>query len=244
MIATRVIAHRGASSLAPENTLPALAAAADAGARWVEIDAQVTADDIAVVFHDERLERCTNGRGVVTASRWVEIKGLDAGSWFAPRFRDARIPRLEDALDLCRDRDLGVNLELKLNTPSRMEALVAGVLAAVQRRPLRAAQLLLSAFEPRSLALCQTGAPALPRGLIVRRIPSDIDVQARALDLATLHPDHRRLRSTSLKAARDAGLEIYAWTVNAPKTATRLWQSGVEGVITDRPQALIQEAAR
>ncbi|PWG62973.1 glycerophosphodiester phosphodiesterase family protein [Spiribacter halobius] len=239
MLAASVIAHRGASAVAPENTLPALAAAADAGARWVEIDAQVVADGTAVVFHDERLERCSNGRGQLITAEWPALRHLDAGSWFAPAFARTPIPRLEDALDLCRERDLGLNLELKVSPGAQLDRLAEGTLAAVSRRPLAPGQLLLSSFEPQLLARCRQAKPALPRGLICRRVPQELATLAARLELSTLHPDHRRLTARAIAAAEAVGLELYAWTVNDATRARRWLQAGVAGVITDQPAALI-----
>ena len=105
----KIIAHRGASAEAPENTLAAFALAADLGAEGIEFDVQSTVDNELVILHDLTLDRTTNGHGATFDTRWSDIGSLDAGSWFSPRFKDERVPRLCDVLALD-----GLELELEL----------------------------------------------------------------------------------------------------------------------------------
>ncbi len=107
-----IIAHRGASGEFPENTLPAFAAAIEAGAQMCELDVQLTRDGAAVVIHDETVDRTTNGTGAVAAMSLAEIRRLDAGVKFGARFAGTRIPTLEEVLTLVRGR-CALNVELK-----------------------------------------------------------------------------------------------------------------------------------
>ncbi len=91
---TSVIAHRGASGNAPENTIASLRAAAQLGARWVEVDAKLTADDEVILFHDDILDRTTNSKGLVAETYSQKIKQLDAGGWFSSKFLGEKIPSL------------------------------------------------------------------------------------------------------------------------------------------------------
>src|SRR5512143_223381 len=106
-----VFAHRGASKMAPENTLPAFEAAVRSGADGVELDVQYSSDGQLVVIHDLTLEALTDGTGRVTAHTLRELRALDAGYHFSPEFAGTRIPVLDEVLDLLRDRLL-VNVEL------------------------------------------------------------------------------------------------------------------------------------
>jgi glycerophosphoryl diester phosphodiesterase len=108
-----VIAHRGASEQAPENTLAAFALAARLGADWFELDCQLTRDGEIMVLHDSTLERTTNGKGYLAAFDRKELKELDAGKWKGPRFAGERLPTLEEALLLARKEGIGVYIEIK-----------------------------------------------------------------------------------------------------------------------------------
>ena len=109
----RVIGHRGAAAVAPENTLASLRRAKELGAGWVEFDVKLTRDGAAVLIHDERLERTTDGRGEVARTTLAELRKLDAGAWFDPAFAGERVPTLGDALALCGELGLGINVEVK-----------------------------------------------------------------------------------------------------------------------------------
>lgn len=107
-----VIAHRGASAYAPENTLAAFALAAEMGADWFELDCRLTKDGHVALLHDNDLKRSTNGEGLFTEKTLAELKTLDAGSWFSPDFAGEPLPTLGEALDLAKDR-IGVYIEVK-----------------------------------------------------------------------------------------------------------------------------------
>src|SRR5262245_59418730 len=111
-----VIAHRGSSAVAPENTLAAVDLAIRAKAHRVEFDVQLTKDGVPVVLHDETLERTTNGKGRVRDRTYKEISKLDAGSWFHADFRGERLPTLDMVLELCRGK-IPVNVEIKSEDP-------------------------------------------------------------------------------------------------------------------------------
>lgn len=110
--AVAVIAHRGASAYAPENTLVAFEKAVEMGADWYELDCLLTKDDIVIVSHDGDLDRCTNGTGPVAAKSLAELKTLDAGSWFDARFAGEPMPTLVESLEMAKDR-IGVYVEIK-----------------------------------------------------------------------------------------------------------------------------------
>ena len=108
-----IAAHRGVSSLAPENTLSAFQKAAAMGCEWIEFDVQLTQDGSPVVIHDKTVERCTNGVGIVSEMTLKELKLLDAGSWFSKEFCNETIPTLEEVLSLAKKYNMSVNIELK-----------------------------------------------------------------------------------------------------------------------------------
>ncbi len=110
---TQLIAHRGASAIAPENTLAALEKAHEMGMAWVEADVRLTLDNEVIVFHDEKLDRCTNGQGLVKKTSYEIIAKLDAGSWFSDHYAGEKVPRLEQWLTVAAKLGLGIILDLK-----------------------------------------------------------------------------------------------------------------------------------
>ncbi len=108
-----VIGHRGASAYAPENTLASFALAKEMGADWFELDVSLTQDGHVIVIHDDKLERTTNGEGHVSDFTLADLKQLDAGTWKDPKFAGERLPLLSEALDLARERRIGVYIEIK-----------------------------------------------------------------------------------------------------------------------------------
>jgi len=110
-----LIAHRGYSAAAPENTLAAVRAAHQAGATWVELDVQLLKDDTPVIWHDGDVRRCSDGRGELANLTWQQAQQLDVGSWFGDRFAGEKMASLEAMLALLNELEMGVNLEIKVN---------------------------------------------------------------------------------------------------------------------------------
>ncbi|HKQ97182.1 MAG TPA: glycerophosphodiester phosphodiesterase family protein, partial [Candidatus Polarisedimenticolia bacterium] len=127
-----LIGHRGASAHAPENTLASFERALHDGADWIECDVRLSADDVPIILHDATLDRTTDGRGSAASLPLASILRLDAGSWFAPRFRGERVPMLAEVLALLDGRG-GINLELKIDEPGdRVRAAHARLALAVE----------------------------------------------------------------------------------------------------------------
>jgi len=230
-----VLAHRCGGKLAPENTLAGLALASTHACGGVEFDVMLSASGSPVLIHDETLERTTNGRGRVAETPDEILLALDAGSWFDRRFAGEPLPKLEAAATLCIALGLAVNLEIK---PSQgADKGTAEVVARRARELWAGAPVppLLSSFSEDALQVAATLAPELHRGLLVGAIPKDWLMRCRRLDAVALHVDHRHLDRTSIAAVRDAGLWVVTYTVNDPVRARRLFEWGVDCVITDRP---------
>ena len=108
-----VMAHRGFSSKAPENTMAAFTLALDAGAEGIELDVHLTKDGEVVVIHDHTLARTTNGTGLVADLTLAELQELDAGLWFSPEFKGERLPSLREVLELLKEHNVLLNVETK-----------------------------------------------------------------------------------------------------------------------------------
>jgi glycerophosphoryl diester phosphodiesterase len=235
-----VIGHRGAAALAPENTLAGFRAAAAAGARWVEFDVKLSADGVVVLMHDDTLDRTTDGSGAVAATPHAALAALDAGGWFGPTFRGERVPTLVETIAELARLGLGANIEIK-PCPGRAEATtraVADVVAAHWPDSLPAP--LISSFEPACLAVARDLSPALPRGLLVKRLASDWRDAVAALGCATVNLGRRHASTAAIAAVLAAGLELAVWTVNEADEAAALRAAGASAIITDRPDALVR----
>ena len=162
LIEPPVIGHRGAAGHAPENTLASLRAAAALGVRWVEFDAKLTGDGQVVLFHDETLERTTDGSGPVADMALEDLRALDAGGWFGEPFRGERIPTLSETLAVLGELKLGANVEIKPD-PGREEATgdtVARILAREWPRDLPPP--IVSSFKAEIPARGKDGGSGLP----------------------------------------------------------------------------------
>lgn len=232
----KVIAHRGASAAAPENTLAAFRRARDEGATWIECDVKLTADGRPVVFHDDTLDRTTDGQGPMADAPLSMVGALDAGGWFSPDFLGEPVPTLEETLDLLADLGMGANLEIK-PCPGR-ERETAEATVAVLRAYGGAVPVLLSSFSEPALAAAREAAPDVPRGLLVEALPEDWQARARALECVALHVDAAPLTADQVAAMRDAGYKVVVWTVNGESEARRLSDWGVDALITDAPQRI------
>lgn len=226
----RVIAHRCGGALAPENTLAGLRVAARMGVKAVEFDVMLSADGIPVLIHDDTLERTTDGQGIVAQHTLEALQTFDAGAKHHRAFAGERIPTLAQALTLCDELGLAVNLEIK-PAPGHDEATGATAAALAAAMPLKAG-ILLSSFSPLALTAAKGIEPELPRALLVEQIPADWREQM--VDCRALHvsrtADRERMREVVA-----AGVPLACYTVNEPVEAEALLALGVSAVFSDRP---------
>lgn len=235
----RVIAHRGASASAPENTLAAFRRAHDLGARWVEFDVRVTADGRPVVVHDRTLERTTDGAGVVADLPLAALGDLDAGQWFDPVFAGELIPTLEEVLDLLVEMGMGANIELKADPGLETETAVVCLESARDLWPAAAPPLLISSFSRLALQVARDIAPQWPRGLLIGGLTDDWRAGVESTGAWSLHCAAELLSAQGVAEVLDAGCRVMVYTVNDPGRALNLWDWGVDSIITDRPEALL-----
>ncbi|MBB4264500.1 glycerophosphodiester phosphodiesterase [Roseospira visakhapatnamensis] len=237
-----VIAHRGASASAPENTLAAFRRAAELGARWVEFDVTLTADGRPVVIHDDTLERTTDGAGRVAETTLAALADLDAGTWFAPDFAGELVPTLEEVLDLLADMGLGANMELKPAPGRDTDTAVVALDVARAMWPAAAPPLLVSSFSRPALRVARDVTPQWPRGLLLGALTDDWRSEAEAADVWAVHADADVIRARDVAEVLDAGYRVMVYTVNDPGRAANLWDWGVHGIFTDRPEVLLPMA--
>lgn len=241
----RIIAHRGGGAHAPENTLAAIAVAARMGARMVEFDTMLAADGVAVLMHDETLSRTTTATGRINEYSEADLARIDAGARWHPAFAGEPVPTLAQALDLCIQLGLCVNVEIKpvQHTDARIGEVVGRLCTAVWRNrwPSGLPPPLLSSFSEASLAAAARVAPELPRALLCDPVPADWRKRARALGASALHcPAHSQPGRGSLTSLiADAGLPVLCYTINDAALAKTLMASGAAGLFTDRLDRLL-----
>ncbi len=225
----RVIAHRGASAVAPESTRAAIRAAARSGAHMIELDVQLTRDGRLVIFHDARLNRTTNGRGRLADATYAQVARLDSGTWFDPRFAGERILLLSEVLKLMPHR-MRVHLELKRTRHGHR--IVRRVLQTVRRARMQA-RVILSSFD--AALLERVGPGGMARALICDRQPERSLRQAIRAGYDGWHPKWSLVSPARIAQAHAAGLWVNAWTVDDLARARRLRRWGVDGIFTNDP---------
>lgn len=239
----RLIAHRGASTIAPENTLAALGAAADAGVEAVEFDVRLTRDGACVVFHDDDLDRTSNGSGPVAECDLADLQRLDAGAWFSPAFAGEPIPTLSEVHELCSARGLTANLEIKAD-PGGEAAVARAVCAELVSRGEASPVTVVSSKSAECLRIVRREMPLMPIALILHNesLWRALD-EARDIGCAALHVSRRRVRGLLVARVKDAGLQLGAYTVNEPARAKRLLTKGVDYLFSDVAEQLMPALA-
>jgi glycerophosphoryl diester phosphodiesterase len=242
--------HRGASALAPENTLAAFRKAIELGADGMEMDLQLTRDGAVVVIHDDSLDRTTDGRGRVTDLTLAEIKRADAGVKFGSAYRGERVPTLTEVIDLVKTSGnvrVRLNLEIKFaegreGTPADLEERILAVLRAtgfVDR-------VTIQSFHHPSPSKVKGLEPSIPAGLLVGArgsVPDPVSLvrQYRADYYA---PEHRLVTPELVQALHQVGIPVVTWTVNEEPLMRRLIDAGVgavqgDAIISDHPDRAV-----
>jgi len=236
----QVIAHRGASGSAPENTGAAIQEAARLGAEWAEVDVTISSDNVAVVFHDSDVNRCTDGRGLVIQKTLAELKSLDAGSWYSPFNADERILTMTELLALANQLGLNLNIEIK-PTIGRETETVWAMKQALKQVPFEHT-LLLSSFNVHALYAAREFLPEYTRALNVEAIPRDWLNRLDEVGATGLHFAAEFFDEAVVRDIHEAGTPMACYTVNDFETAQKMYRAGVQAVFTDYPERLILDA--
>ncbi len=234
----RLIGHRGAAAYAPENTLASIRKAAALGARWVEFDVRLTRDGALVLLHDDTLGRTAGHPARLRDVEAAALAALDAGAWFGKAFAGERVPTLRAAIATLAELRLGANIEIKAVPGDAAATARALAVLLDEAWPATLPPPLVSSFEIEALAAIQEAAPHWPRGLLLKRLEGDWRGLLDRLDAATLNLDHKPLTAASVAAACAAGRPVLCYTVNDPARARALFDWGVTGIFSDRPDLL------
>ena len=262
-----ICAHRGARSIAPENTLPAFETAQQCGAHLLETDVQMTADEQLVLFHDRGLRRTTNvtdhpnfagkTRNALTSFAYEELRVLDAGTWFLTKdpfgsiargdieeqmqqqIRVQRIPLLRDLLSFCRVHNFPVNLEIKRKLPvKRAQRRIELVLDLLVAMDCQHL-VLLSSFDHQELRWIKQKCPQLPTAALIEfHHPPNLVEYLKGLHVDAYHPAEKLIDAELVSLLRGNNIRVNTWTVNDQKRYARLAQMGVTFVCSDWPQQM------
>jgi len=233
----KIIGHRGAAAYAPENTLEGIHTAADMGVEWVELDVKLTRDQVPIMFHDDALDRTTNGAGNVAETDYTDLKQLEAGSWFAESFAGIKIPTLEEALEVIIDRGLGLNLEIKPCPGREIETaeVALDLLTSIWDTPNN---ILISSFQHPSLETALEMAPDWPRGfLMAADWPENWQDLVKHLECTSLNMNQKSCTREKIEDVIEFDPELirYVYTVNDPMRANELISWGIQSMTSDEP---------
>jgi glycerophosphoryl diester phosphodiesterase len=232
----QVIGHRGAAALAPENTWESFDQAIAVGVDAIETDVQATAEGELILMHDYQLDRTTNGHGWVKETPWAVIQTLDAGSWFDPAYKNAKIPRLDKTLKRYREQTHLV-LEIK------QSGIEAQVLQTVQAFDL-IDRVTFTAFEFAAVQSIKAQAPGAHVGWLTSRVEATKISQIIAAGINQICLPAPSLTPEKVAELKDQGLEVRAWKVTDEAAMMTALNAQVDGMTVDFPHLLLAALGR
>jgi glycerophosphoryl diester phosphodiesterase len=235
-----VTAHRGFSGEAPENTLPAFKKAIEVGSDMIELDVRFSKDGKIVVIHDDTLDRTTNGRGKVSDYTLKELKELDAGSWFAPQFSGEQIPTLKEVLELAKGK-IPMNIEIKDDSPGQYKItdLADRALQEVKKAGM-VGEVIFSSFYPSSLQRIKERDPRIWVALLYHREWNSLREVTGGRVFSVLNLRHSFLTREKIRRIHQEGMKVNTYTVNSEEEMEQFIGWGIDGIITNHPDKLIQ----
>lgn len=234
----KIIAHRGASAYAPENTIAAFEHARALGCHVIEFDVMLSADGIPCVIHDESLKRTTNGQGDVGLVNHDYLDTLDAGRWFGRQFAGEKIPHLDDVIKWCMFANVTANIEIKPYRGMTQPTVIA-VLSYIHRYwQSHMPPPLISSFDVQALSLCHDLAPELLLGFLLHTWQDDWLSYTQALNCYSVHLNQRIVTPARVEQIKNNGYQVFVYTVNQRRLALKLFDYGVDAVFSDYPDLL------
>jgi glycerophosphoryl diester phosphodiesterase len=231
-----IASHRGGGATAPENTLPAIAAALAGGFGYVEVDVALTVDGHPVLMHDRKVDRTTDGTGRLADLTLAEVRELDAGSWFDPAYAGTRVPTLAEFLDVLAAEGGRAIIELKGTWDA---AAVARAMDEIAVRDLERS-IALASFDARTLALCAAESEVVSRLLILKHLPQDVVTAAEQAGVRGIVASRKAVlaRPEVVDEIHAAGARIVVYTLNEDAQWDAVTALGVDGIVTDDPHLL------
>jgi glycerophosphoryl diester phosphodiesterase len=243
MSRTLNIAHQGFASQYPSCTIPSFQAAIDLGADYIELDVHLSADEEVIVIHETTLEQTTNGKGLVRNHTLAQLKALDAGSWFHPKFAGERIPTFEEIIPLFKNQRTRMCIEIKSLGHNRYAGLEKKIIDALAKHDMLD-KVAVTAYNGHALTIVREMVPNIPCAYDPnseeygypdsRLLASVLRYNANIL---CLH--HKRVTDALAWESKLRGIPMWVWTVNDRTELERLVGLGVEAIMTDYPDVLM-----
>lgn len=230
----RWIAHRGAGTLAPENTMAAFRKGAEHGYRMFECDAKLSSDELVFLMHDATLERTTNGHGVGGEQTWHQLSQYDAGSWHSNAFSGEPLPTLEQVAQFCIGKGFFLNIEIKPTPGAEFKTGEVVAQLAAQLWQHEVVPPLLTSFQIESLKGAMNVSPHLPRGLLLHQLTEGWLEAAIRLQCRAVVCQYSLWTAATVHAVHQAGMKCLSYTVNDEAAAQHLLNLNTDGLITDR----------
>jgi glycerophosphoryl diester phosphodiesterase len=228
-----VTGHRGASGLAPENTISAMLKAIEMGADFAELDVQESSDCVLVLLHDPTLKRTAGVENNIWETDYATLQGMEVGSWFAPEFKGESIPTLASVIDSVRGR-MKLNIELKIN--GHEKHLTEKVVELIEQKNF-ISQCIVTSFDLQAVDQIKKLNNSIKAGYIFSSLPEKVDVFTADVDLLSVK--YKLIDKEFVEKAHTNKKEVHVYTVNDPEEMKRLIALGVDSIITDRPDILI-----
>jgi glycerophosphoryl diester phosphodiesterase len=229
-----ITAHRGSSSTTPENTKSSILRAIEDGAGFAEIDVQMSADGVVVVYHDQTLKKLGNPTAIDKLA-YSEIINSDAGQWFDLIFAGERIPRLQDIMEIAKNR-IKLNIEIKMYNPK--SSLPDAVVQLIESNGF-VHSCIVTSFSKKAIKRIKQQNPNIKTGLIVKS-QKQINPTFLNSDINIISVKSSEVNSELMKKTAKYKKEVHVWTVNDEKEMNRMIHAGVTSIITDYPEKLIQ----
>ncbi len=231
-----VLGHRGARAYAPMNTIPSFELALNQGADGIELDTHFSKDGQLIVLHDFSVDATTNGKGLAKDFTLAELKELDAGSSFNAEYAGTRIPTLDEVFEAV-GKKLFINVEIKSESQDT-DGVEQAVADCIAKHGLEGSTI-ISSFNPLALRRFRAIMPDVPIGYLYSR---DYDFSEGMADFAheAKHPHYELIDAAYMEWAKAGNFRVNTWTVNDPEKAVELYKLGVDAIITDAPDVIIE----
>ncbi|MDC7219938.1 MAG: glycerophosphodiester phosphodiesterase [Spirochaetales bacterium] len=234
---TKILAHRGASGYAPENTMAAFELAAEQGAHGIETDIHLTKDGKLAVTHDPVLGRTVKAEGALKDYTLAELQSFDCGSWYSPDFSKERVPELKDLLSFIKKQDMYLNIEIKMGIGyyHGLEEVLAEELGRFNEDE----RLIISSFNHYSLLALEKLRPSTPRGFLTGSFLIDSWDYVKKNRGQALHPHFHCVTTEIVEACHREGIAVNPYTINEPVEGKELLKTGVDSLITNYPDLML-----
>ncbi|ROV58013.1 glycerophosphoryl diester phosphodiesterase [Vibrio ponticus] len=232
-MALTIVGHRGVAGLYPENTLVSIQAAIDMGLKWIEVDVQPTKDNQLVVCHDHTIDRCSNGFGRVDQYTLEELQQFDFGGWFAPQFNYQPILTLKQLLTLIEPLEIGLNIEVKIDT-NRYNETVSELKSLLAQFKLAQERILISSFDHPTLRAVHQAQIGYPIAVLSEKLSSQDWQLLQEIDAVACNLNVHKTNKQQVAQLQQAGYQVWCFTVNNPNQLKHL--QNLDAIFSDYPQ--------